>query len=304
MTMPPKGRPVLLETKRFALRSLKPSDASERWMNWLKDPEVMGPLNAPIRKWTAHELMAHIASANNNERYLIGIFDLTSKVQIGFYMVDIDPFHRRANFNVVIGAKSWWGKGVTTRRLGLLCFLRGQDIRRKFNVWIAQTAGIVFDHGVWRRVPIKTADSATFFVLHEKLSEIGFVDWARAQPGYVFEAIHEYKDPAKSTSKNLNRLMRAAGAHGGVEVLHCLRGDGIDEMREQQIDGRDRRLQAGHALGGDEHDNYGFRALGAAACRRLASAEITRAIDWSIFENLDFEKLAAARRRGKNDPAA
>jgi hypothetical protein len=34
----------------------------------------------------------------------------------------------------------------------------------------------------------------------------------------------------------------------------------------------------------------------AAECRRLASAEITRAIDWSIFENIDFDKFAAARR--------
>jgi RimJ/RimL family protein N-acetyltransferase len=112
MNMPPKGRPVFLETMRFSLRSLKPSDASERWMNWLKDPEVMGPLNAPIRKWTAQQLMAHIAVADNNERYLIGIFDLTSKIQIGFFMIDVDLIHQRATFNVVIGEKSWWGKGV------------------------------------------------------------------------------------------------------------------------------------------------------------------------------------------------
>lgn len=112
MSTLPKGRPVFLETKRFALRSLKPSDASERWMNWLKDPDVMDPLNAPIRQWTAQQLMAHIASADNNERYLIGIFDLASKIQIGFFMVDVESFHRRATFNVVIGEKSWWGKDV------------------------------------------------------------------------------------------------------------------------------------------------------------------------------------------------
>ncbi len=112
MASPPKGRPVLLETRRFALRSLKPTDASERWMNWLKDPEIMGPLNAPVRRWTANELMAHIASADNDQRYLVGIFDLASRIQIGFYMIDIDAFHRRANFNVVIGEKAWWGKGV------------------------------------------------------------------------------------------------------------------------------------------------------------------------------------------------
>jgi hypothetical protein len=30
-------------------------------------------------------------------------------------------------------------------------------------------------------------------------------------------------------------LLRKAGARGGVEVLHSLRGDGIDEMRAQDI---------------------------------------------------------------------
>jgi hypothetical protein len=73
MTMHTKGRPVLLTSKRFALRSLKPTDASERWIGWLRDPEVMGPLNAPVRKWTTQELMAHIGSADNDNRYLIGV---------------------------------------------------------------------------------------------------------------------------------------------------------------------------------------------------------------------------------------
>jgi hypothetical protein len=44
---------------------------------------------------------------------------------------------------------------------------------------------------------------------------------------------------------------------GGVGALHSLRGDDIDEMRAQDIDGRARRLQAGPALG-DEHDQYTF----------------------------------------------
>jgi RimJ/RimL family protein N-acetyltransferase len=55
------------------------------------------------------------------QRYLIGIFDTASQVQIGFFMVDVDVFHRRATFNVVIGEKSWWGKGaVNEARAALL----------------------------------------------------------------------------------------------------------------------------------------------------------------------------------------
>jgi [ribosomal protein S5]-alanine N-acetyltransferase len=154
MTVSPKGRLVLLNTKRFALRSLKPSDASERWMNWLKDPEVMGPLNAPIRRWTVQELMTHIASADNNERYLIGIFDLNCKVQIGFYMVDVDFFHRRANFNVVIGEKSWWGKGVIneTRAALLDEFFNSRTIEKATGMPFARNFPAVFNYKAqgWR----------------------------------------------------------------------------------------------------------------------------------------------------------
>jgi RimJ/RimL family protein N-acetyltransferase len=152
--MTTKGRPILLETARFSLRSLKPSDASERWMNWLKDPEIMGPLNAPIQRWTAQQLMAHIASADNNERYLIGIFDLASKVQIGLYMVDVDLFHHRANFNTVIGEKSWWGKGVVneTRSALLDEFFSNRGIEKATGMPLARNFPAVFNYKTqgWR----------------------------------------------------------------------------------------------------------------------------------------------------------
>ena len=154
MSTPPKGRPVVLETKRFALRSLKPSDASERWMNWLKDPEVMEPLNAPIRKWAAQDLMTHIASADNSERYLVGIFDLASKIQIGFFMIDVDLFHRRATFNVVIGEKSWWGKGIVNEvRAALLDeFFDHRGIEKAVGLPFARNFPAVFNYKAqgWR----------------------------------------------------------------------------------------------------------------------------------------------------------
>lgn len=149
-----KGRPVLLKTPRFALRSLKPSDGSERWMNWLKDPEVMGPLNAPVRAWTSQELRGHIAAADNAQRYLIGIFDATNQMQIGFFMVDVDQFQRRATFNVVIGEKSWWGKGVVneTRAALLDEFFRHREIDKAVGLPLARNFPAVFNYKAqgWR----------------------------------------------------------------------------------------------------------------------------------------------------------
>jgi len=186
---------------------------------------------------------------------------------------------------------------LSGRRLGLLCYLRGSDIREKHGVYIAQTDGIVFHNNAWQRVPYKTQDSMTFFVLHKFLAEIGFIEWARAKDGFLFDIVQEYADPEKQTSGNMNDLLRRAGAVGKQrEVFHCLRHGLIDHMRNKRVDPRARRLQAGHELG-DEHEGYGSREISPEECRRLARLPLSKEIDWSVFRGLDFEALSKARRQ-------
>jgi [ribosomal protein S5]-alanine N-acetyltransferase len=148
MKPPTPGRPVLLQTKRFALRSLNPTDASERWINWLKDPEVMGPLNTPIMAWATDQLRSYIAGADNNRLYLIGIFDLASRAQMGFFRIEADPFHRRAIFNVVLGEKAWWGKGVIneTREALLDEFFDNRGIEKVVGMPLARNFPAVFNY--------------------------------------------------------------------------------------------------------------------------------------------------------------
>ena len=109
---PAKGRPVQLKTDRFELRSATTVDATERWLGWAKDAAVMGPLNMPARVMRREELAAHIASVDNHMRFLVAIFEKSGGKQIGFFMIDVEPMHRTATFNVAIGDKDWWGKGV------------------------------------------------------------------------------------------------------------------------------------------------------------------------------------------------
>ena len=189
---------------------------------------------------------------------------------------------------------------LTSRRLGLLLYLQGSDIREKHGVVIAQTSGIVLVDGQWKRVPHKTDESMTFFVLHDFLSDIGFVDWARKQDGFLFAQVHTHPDPSKYASKVLNRLMVKCGAAGGqAEVFHSLRGDAIEDMRDANVQDRTRRLQAGHELNND-HDKYGHRALSAEACRRLATGPLPVEIEPEVFKGLDFDGLAKGRRtRGR-----
>ena len=192
---------------------------------------------------------------------------------------------------------------LTGRRLGLLVHLQGSDIREKYpGVFVAQTGGIVVTaDGVWRRVPIKTDQSTAFFILHDFLREIGFVDWARAKgQTSLFPELTRLADPSKSASSYMQRLFKKAGVQGqGREVFHSLRGGHIHFLREAKIDARDRRLQAGHKIE-NEHDLYGFKTITEDRASEIAHAELDQRVDYSIFRGLDFEKLAQGKRtRGR-----
>ena len=85
---------------------------------------------------------------------------------------------------------------LTGRRLGLLAFVRGEDIHQHDGVWMVTPRDIVRDdQGNWVTVPFKTGESLTSFVLHDLLVRIGFVDWARRQKGFIFSSLHETKTP-------------------------------------------------------------------------------------------------------------
>ena len=189
---------------------------------------------------------------------------------------------------------------LTSRRLGLLVYMRGSDIREKHGVFVAQTDGIVETAEGWTRVPYKTTESLTFFVIHNFFVEIGWVDWMMKRgDGWIFEAAHEHSDPSKYESKVMGRLLKRNGAKAGREVFHNLRGEAIDTMRHAKVESRSRRLQAGHELT-SIHDKYSFEALSEEECQHLATLPLPKGIDWDIFKGLDFDALAAKRRdRGR-----
>jgi RimJ/RimL family protein N-acetyltransferase len=149
-----RGPPIEVLTDRFQLRSLAPVDAAERWLSWSVDPDVMGPLNTPIRPMTRRELEAYIAGFDNENSYLIGIFTRSDRRFIGFYMITIDRQHLTANFNVLIGEKDYWGhKVVNETRAVILDFLfRKRGIEKAFGRPLARNFPAVFNYQAqgWR----------------------------------------------------------------------------------------------------------------------------------------------------------
>jgi hypothetical protein len=189
---------------------------------------------------------------------------------------------------------------LSTRRIGLLPWIRGSDFGTKHGVDIIRVNGIVFDKtgGIYRRVPYKTDESLRFFVLHSAFRKWGFVDWATEQgDNFLFRLLQTCKDPSDTASDRINKLLRRGGAAGmNIEVGQSLRHGGKDMLIEEDVDTQTTRLQMGHRAS-DPHAGYGTRAeLRRKQCQELANLDLPKEIDWSMFAGLDFEAMASRPR--------
>jgi integrase len=190
---------------------------------------------------------------------------------------------------------------LSTRRIGILPYIRGCDINVKHGVDIIRVNGIVYDEArkIYKVVPYKTGDSLRFFVLHDMFRRCGFVDWAKAQgEGFIFRMLQNCKDPADTASKRMNRLMKQGGAAGmNIEVAHSLRHGGKDVLIDEEVGSDTARLQMGHHPS-DDHSGYGARVeLSRKQCHELAHFELPNEIDWSMFDGLDFDAMAKQPRK-------
>ena len=143
-----RAQPVRLTTPRFLLRNLAPSDASDRYLSWAADSEVMGPLNVAAVRMTKQQLAGYIGSFDGTTRFLIGIFVRENERHIGFYMIETDPGHGLANFNVVIGDKEFWGKKVVleTRPALLDHFFAQRGIEKAIGSPLARNIPAIFNY--------------------------------------------------------------------------------------------------------------------------------------------------------------
>ena len=146
--MTPLGRPVSTHSERFIIRSLTPNDVSERWCNWAGDPDIMTPLNMPVRKSTREGLVKYVAQQNNDRNYLIGIFAKAMGQHIGFYQIDVNKLHRTAGFNVVIGDKQYWGKNAVneTRAAILTEFFERRGLEKAWGQPLARNFPMIFNY--------------------------------------------------------------------------------------------------------------------------------------------------------------
>lgn len=177
----------------------------------------------------------------------------------------------------------------TGRRIGLLTRLQGPNIRRVGDYVVASLdQHFRGEDGALENNGYKTAASLDGFIMHRFFDEIGFVDWAMKQPGFIFERMNQCDDPEDAMQKAANKLLKEAETGGSY---HGFRAQCITRMREVGITEYSRRVQAGHSSR-DSHEDYGDLVVDPIDAPLLANMPLPDGFDPSIFMALDFDTLA------------
>jgi len=118
------GMPVYLETAHYLVRSMRQEDVNEDYLAWTQDEEIMYGVNSAPGRMTMKDLHGYVAKFNNRNAFHFGIFLKDTGRLIGFYSVYWERRHNIAGTNVVVGDRSYWGKGVVLEtRAAIIDFL-------------------------------------------------------------------------------------------------------------------------------------------------------------------------------------
>lgn len=113
----------ILECDNFYLRNISIEDCNENYLEWMNDSEINQYLESRFIIHTIDSLKSFVSSMNSSENnILFAIIDKESDKHIGnIKLGNIHPIHRYADIGLVIGDKNYWGQGIATNAINLVC---------------------------------------------------------------------------------------------------------------------------------------------------------------------------------------
>jgi len=114
-------RTVLIKGERIFLREVVLSDATLMYCRWMNDTKVNQYLECRFEKWTIKKLQDYIRQTQNNpDNLLLAIVLKNKNKHIGNIKIGpINCVHKFAKVGIIIGEKSFWGKGFATKAVKL-----------------------------------------------------------------------------------------------------------------------------------------------------------------------------------------
>jgi len=110
-----------VEGAAIYLRQLTTDDVSDRYCEWLNDPEVNRYLETRFEAQTHDRVLAYVAEQSaSSTALLLGIMRKADDRHLGNLRIGaIDRHHQTATVALVIGEKAAWGRGYGTEAIRL-----------------------------------------------------------------------------------------------------------------------------------------------------------------------------------------
>lgn len=109
----------ILESGRLILRSIQLSDVSEKYLSWMTDPLVTCYLESRFQQQNLDSIKNYVMSFNNdNNNFFFIIIDKDKNEHIGNIKLGcINWTHGFGEIGLMIGDKTYWGKGYATEAI-------------------------------------------------------------------------------------------------------------------------------------------------------------------------------------------
>lgn len=116
------GPGELLRGDRVGLRLVTLDDVSDRYVGWLRDPEVHKYLETRFSEQTLESVRGFVASmVESPHSYLFAIVENGSGTHVGNVKIGpVNPHHAFADVSYFLGERASWGKGYGTEAVRLV----------------------------------------------------------------------------------------------------------------------------------------------------------------------------------------
>ena len=184
-------RKVNIDCGDYTLRTITTSDATDRWARWMEDAEASEMLNAPRKAMTRDELVAYIKGFDQRTRILIGIFEKSTGLLLGFLRNDVNFETNQFLVAMIIGEPEHRHSGVTNavtvpfrnyffEELGMDAMLATALAHNKPIIHYLYATGWTLDRTVPKAVKAHTSEGAFDLCFFSQTRE-GWRAWKKAK---------------------------------------------------------------------------------------------------------------------------
>lgn len=118
---PKAGLRIHIETENLITRTMRAADVTEDFVQWFNDPQMLQGLNLAALHFSLDGLRAFVASFDNVQHFLIGIFSKADGKIVGFYNFTVNAQHRVATLTLGADPHIHIGRHILKESWPLLC---------------------------------------------------------------------------------------------------------------------------------------------------------------------------------------